>query len=64
MLLLYRRVTDREPYRIVEFNPANDRWGDIWSVFVPGLKAGQLYHFQADGPFAPEEGHRFNSHAR
>ena len=63
-VLLYRRVTDREPYRIVEFNPENDRWGDIWSLFVPGLKAGQLYHFQADGPYAPEQGHRFDSHAR
>ena len=63
-VLLYKRVTDREPYRIVEFNPVSDRWGDIWSVFVPGLKAGQLYHYQADGPFAPEQGHRFNSHAR
>ncbi len=63
-VLLYKRATDREPYRIVEFNPANDRWGDIWSIFVPGLREGQLYHFQADGPFAPEEGHRFSSHAR
>ncbi|MCH2114514.1 MAG: glycogen debranching protein GlgX [Pirellulales bacterium] len=63
-VLLYRRVTDREPYRVVEFNPATDRWGDIWSVFIPGLKVGQLYHFQADGPYAPEEGHRFDSRSR
>ncbi|MCG8448715.1 MAG: glycogen debranching enzyme, partial [Pirellulales bacterium] len=63
-VLLYRRTTDREPYRIVEFNPTTDRWGDIWSVFVPGLKAGQLYHFQADGPYAPQAGHRFDSSAR
>ncbi len=63
-VLLYRRISDREPYRVVEFNPAADRWGDIWSIFVPGLKAGQLYHFQADGPFAPEEGYRFDPRAR
>jgi len=63
-LLLYRQVQDRDPYRTVEFNPATDRWGDIWSVFVPGLKDGQLYHFQAEGPFAPEQGHRFDSQAR
>ena len=31
-----------------------NRWGDIWSVFVPGMGPGQLYHFQADGPFEPE----------
>ena len=63
-VLLYRRVTDREPYRVVEFDQSTDRWGDIWSLFVPGLKAGQLYHFQADGPYDPEHGQRFNPKAR
>jgi glycogen operon protein len=63
-VLLYQRVTDREPNRLIEFNPDQDRWGDIWSVFVPGIKAGQLYHFQADGPFDPSQGHRFNPQAR
>lgn len=59
-VLLYQRVADREPSRIIEFNPDSDRWGDIWSAFAPGLKAGQLYHFQADGPFDPSQGQRFN----
>ena len=49
---------------MIEFNPGSDRWGDIWSVFVPGIKAGQLYHFQADGPFDPRQGHRFKPEAR
>ncbi len=59
-VLLYRRVTDAEPHRVIEFNPLTDRWGDIWSIFVPELPIGTLYHFQADGPFAPEEGYRFD----
>jgi len=63
-VLLYQKVSDPEPNRLVEFNPQTDRWGDIWSVFVPGIKAGQLYHFQADGPFDPAQGHRFNPQAR
>jgi glycogen operon protein len=63
-VLLYDATDDREPSRIVPFNRATDRWGDIWSVFVPGLEAGQLYHLQADGPYAPERGHRFNPQAR
>jgi glycogen operon protein len=63
-VLLYRHVHDREPHKLIEFNPATDRWGDIWSVFVPGLKAGHLYHFQADGPFDPAQGQRFNPQAR
>jgi glycogen operon protein len=63
-VLLYDRVEDMEPSEIVQFNPDLDRWGDIWSVFVPGIGAGQLYHFQADGPFAPNIGQRFSSKAR
>ncbi|MCC7475861.1 MAG: glycogen debranching protein GlgX [Pirellulales bacterium] len=63
-VLLYDHVADRRPTRQVDFNPQNDRWGDIWSLFVPGVKAGQLYHFQADGPFDPARGHRFNAQAR
>jgi glycogen operon protein len=63
-VLLYDRVNDPDPRRAVEFNPEKDRWGDIWSIFVPELTTGQLYHFQADGPFEPQEGHRFNRLAR
>jgi glycogen operon protein len=63
-VLLYNRVTDREPAHVVSFHPETDRWGDIWSIFVPGLGAGQLYHFQADGPFDLEKGHRFDGAAR
>ncbi|MCL6502743.1 MAG: glycogen debranching protein GlgX [Pirellulales bacterium] len=63
-LLLYNHVDDPEPSVIIPFNPSVDRWGDIWSLFVPGLKAGQLYHFQADGPYDPERGQRFDGRAR
>src|SRR5262245_47600913 len=44
-VLLYDNVDDADPSRVIELCPQNDRWGDIWSVFVPDLKAGQLYHF-------------------
>jgi isoamylase len=63
-VLLYDRVTDTEPAEIIRFDRDNDRWGDIWSMFVPGIDAGQLYHVQADGPWDPEKGHRFNGKAR
>lgn len=63
-VLLYRRPSDREPFEILEFDPQNDRWGDVWSLFVPGLKTGLLYHLQTDGPFDPNAGHRFDSRAR
>ncbi|TWU06051.1 glycogen debranching protein GlgX [Stieleria varia] len=63
-LLLYNKVTDREPADVIEFDRETDRWGDVWSLSVQGLEAGQLYHFQASGPWAPEQGHRFDSAAR
>ena len=63
-VLLYDNAADPEPAEVIALDPANDRWGDIWSIFVPELEPGQLYHFQADGPFDPERGQRFDGRAR
>ncbi len=63
-ILLYDDVDDREPSDVVHYDNDTDRWGDVWSVFIPGLEPGQLYHIQADGPYAPELGHRFDGSAR
>ncbi|QGJ72117.1 Glycogen debranching enzyme GlgX [Planctomycetales bacterium 10988] len=63
-VLLYDHIDARDPSRVISMNPKHDRFGDVWSVFVPHLKAGQLYHFQADGPFDPHRGHRFDGKAR
>ncbi|HND53686.1 MAG TPA: glycogen debranching protein GlgX [Pirellulaceae bacterium] len=63
-LLIYEDVDDREPSEVITLNPRTDRWGDIWSVFVPQIGAGTLYHFQADGPYCPERGQWFNGKAR
>ena len=59
-LLIYNHVDDPEPSEIIPFNRDTDRWGDVWSIFVPGVNPGLLYHFQADGPFDPERGQRFD----
>lgn len=37
-----------------------EREGHVWHGYVPGLKAGQQYGFRMDGPYKPQEGHRFN----
>ncbi len=63
-LLLYNKVNDREPAEIIDFDRDTDRWGDVWSLNVPGVDKGQLYHFQASGPWDPDRGHRFDSEAR
>jgi len=63
-LLLYDQVNDAEPAEILEFDRETDRWGDVWSLFVPGIGPGQLYHFQADGPHDPSRGMWFDGNAR
>ena len=63
-LLLYDDVEDREPAEVIHFDRNTNRWGDIWSIFVPGIGPGQLYHFQASGPLDPSRGLLFNSNAR
>jgi len=32
----------------------------VWHVYLPGLKPGQLYGYRVYGPYEPENGHRFN----
>ncbi len=63
-VLFYDRVSDPEPAEVLPFDLESNRWGDAWSVFVPGVGPGQLYHFQADGPQDPEKGLRFDPRAR
>ncbi|MFV1966943.1 MAG: glycogen debranching protein GlgX [Pirellulaceae bacterium] len=63
-LLLYNNVDDLEPSDVVDFDADTDRWGHVWSLFVPGIENGHLYHFQADGPFDPEHGQWFDGRTR
>ncbi len=37
-----------------------ERTDQVWHVYLPEARPGQLYGYRVHGPFAPEEGHRFN----
>ncbi|MCE2785421.1 MAG: glycogen debranching enzyme, partial [Pirellula sp.] len=63
-ILLYSCVDDREPTLSIELDPHHDKIGNVWNRFLPNLTSGQLYHFQADGPFRPEHGLWFDGNAR
>lgn len=39
-----------------------ERSHQIWHVYIPELKPGQLYGYRVHGPYEPENGHRFNPH--
>ena len=40
--------------------PLTERTGDLWHGVIPGLTPGTRYGLRAHGPWAPEQGHRFN----
>jgi isoamylase len=61
-LELYQHPDDSSPVRIIDLDPKTHRTGDIWHVWVRGIAAGQLYCYRIEGPYEPEEGHRFNPH--
>src|SRR5581483_4777132 len=60
-LLLFDHVDDATPSRVIDVSPVANRTYHYWHVFVPGLKAGQIYGFRAHGPFEPSKGNRFDS---
>jgi len=60
LLCLYKHPHDETPSLSFRLDPSTNKTGDIWHCYIPHLKAGSLYLWRAEGPFAPHEGHRFN----
>jgi glycogen operon protein len=59
-LLVFAASTDAKPRFAYRLDPEANRTGDLWHVFVKGLKHGDLYLWRAEGPFLPDRGLRFN----
>jgi len=59
-LLFFDRVEDDRPSRVIPIDPLANRTYHYWHVFVPGVKASQIYGFRAYGPFEPDRGLRFD----
>ena len=60
-LVLFDRVDDSRPARVIRMDPCANRTYHYWHLFVPGMEAGQIYGYSAFGPFAPDQGLRFDS---
>ena len=41
--------------------PMREQTDQVWHVFLPDVKPGQLYGYRVFGPYDPEKGLRFNS---
>ena len=52
---------DKTPSRVIELDPIRHRTGDVWHIWVRSIHAGQLYAYRIEGPYRPQEGHRFNA---
>src|SRR5262245_26890757 len=59
-LLLCDRADDARPARVIRIDPAMNRTYHYWHVFVPGVKAGQIYGYRVSGAFDPSSGMRFD----
>jgi len=59
-LELFDHPEDATAARVIDLDSARNRTGDVWHVWVRGIDAGQLYAYRVDGPYQPEDGHRFN----
>jgi glycogen operon protein len=59
-LCLFDHVDAVQPSRVLRLDSRIHRTYHYWHLFVPGLKAGQLYGYRMQGPFDPRQGHRFD----
>ncbi len=57
-LCLFDESGNRETARI----PLPEYTNEIWHGYLPDVRPGQLYGYRVDGPYRPQDGHRFNNH--
>ncbi len=59
-LVLFKTSEPDSEYEEIILDPKINKTGDIWHVWIDGIKEGQLYGYRIDGPYDPENGSRFN----
>jgi glycogen operon protein len=59
-LELFDHPEEATAARGIDLDPARNRTGDVWHVWIEGIRPGQLYAYRVDGPYQPKDGHRFN----
>lgn len=60
-IVFFDHADAMQPSRVVTLDPVTDRTSHYWHIFVPAIRAGQLYGFRVDGPNDPLYGQRFDS---
>src|SRR5215218_7052380 len=57
-LCLFNGVDDTAEAERIELRSHTDL---VWHCYLPDVVPGQLYAYRVYGPYAPDQGHRFNS---
>lgn len=60
-LLLFDTLDDIVPSIVIPLDPKKNHTYHYWHIFVPDLKATQLYAYRISGPNDPANGHRFDA---
>jgi glycogen operon protein len=59
-LLLFDAPDAPQPSHVIRLDPKQHRTFYYWHALIPGIGAGQVYAYRAYGPYAPEQGLRFD----
>ncbi|HEV2174780.1 MAG TPA: alpha-amylase family glycosyl hydrolase, partial [Nitrospira sp.] len=57
LCLFDRPDQEKETHRV----RIEERTNQVWHVYLPEVRPGQLYGYRVDGPYDPQAGHRFNA---
>src|SRR3978361_1423690 len=57
-LCLFNTQEDKKEVSKIELT---ERTQQMWHVYIPHARPGQLYGYRVHGPYEPQNGHRFNA---
>ncbi|HSO07359.1 MAG TPA: glycogen debranching protein GlgX, partial [Pelomicrobium sp.] len=55
-------IFDAEGRREIQRVELREQTDQVWHCYLPEARPGMLYGYRVHGPYAPEQGHRFNPH--
>ncbi|MFZ5558417.1 MAG: glycogen debranching protein GlgX [Pseudomonadota bacterium] len=55
-------IFDAEGRREIQRIELPEQTDQVWHGYLPEARPGMLYGYRVHGPYAPEQGHRFNPH--
>ena len=59
-LVLFHSAEPDSDFTEIQLDPFLNKTGDVWHIWIEGLREGQVYGYRVSGDYDPECGHRFN----